>query len=410
MPRLHASTSSIPGRGGQPSFSVATLVACVAGGRAGAAQSTLGTIRGTVSDAQGAVVPGATVVVTDEDTGVTREVVSTSDGLFEVPNLRPGSYTVDVNLAGFKAREADRHPPARRVGGSRRRPARGGHAAGRRHRRRRGPEHHRGESVDCARSRRPAVARPAAQQPRHPGLPDPQPERRRRLRLDSVPGRTHLRRLVHPGRAAVLGRDLRRAVQRRAGPRCRRRSAGALQLVQRRVRRPRWCRRLDQARHEPDPRDVVLRLQQQRAERPDLCAGAQRRLARRPERRHARPSIRLQHRRPDPHEPDVLLRQLRGRPAQGARRRGAGDRPEPVDACRRLLGRQLRDQGSADRPAVSRQPHSRQPPRSSGAEHHRGRSTRTRTRPRSATGTARTGRSCRSRATATVPTAASITS
>ena len=56
-----------------------------------------------MSDAQGAVVPGATVIVTDEDTGVTREVVSTSEGLFEVPNLRPGTYTVDVSLAGFKA-------------------------------------------------------------------------------------------------------------------------------------------------------------------------------------------------------------------------------------------------------------------------------------------------------------------
>jgi hypothetical protein len=69
----------------------------------GAAQSTLGTIRGTVTDTQGAVVPGATIVVTDEDTGVTREIVSTDEGLFEVPNLRPGSYTVDISLAGFKA-------------------------------------------------------------------------------------------------------------------------------------------------------------------------------------------------------------------------------------------------------------------------------------------------------------------
>ncbi len=68
-----------------------------------AAQSTLGTIRGTVADAQGSVVPGATVVVTDEETSVTREVVSTDAGLFEVSNLRPGTYAIDVSLAGFKA-------------------------------------------------------------------------------------------------------------------------------------------------------------------------------------------------------------------------------------------------------------------------------------------------------------------
>lgn len=105
MSRLRASTSSNP-RVRRPSLllGIATLVAVVVlAATPGAAQSTLGTIRGTVSDAQGAVVPGATVIVTDEDTGVAREVVSTSEGLFEVPNLRPGTYSVDVNLSGFKA-------------------------------------------------------------------------------------------------------------------------------------------------------------------------------------------------------------------------------------------------------------------------------------------------------------------
>ena len=105
MSRLHAATSFIR-RVRRPRllFGTATLLAVAMLAAAPcAAQSTLGTIRGTVSDAQGAVVPGATVIVTDEDTGVVREVVSTTDGLFEVPNLRPGTYSVDVNLAGFKA-------------------------------------------------------------------------------------------------------------------------------------------------------------------------------------------------------------------------------------------------------------------------------------------------------------------
>ncbi|HET7697632.1 MAG TPA: TonB-dependent receptor [Vicinamibacterales bacterium] len=67
-----------------------------------AAQTTLGTVRGTVFDPQQQVVPGATVVVTDEATGVTREAHTDAQGLFEIPNLRPGTYTVTATLTGFR--------------------------------------------------------------------------------------------------------------------------------------------------------------------------------------------------------------------------------------------------------------------------------------------------------------------
>ena len=67
-----------------------------------AAQTTLGTIRGTVFDPQQHVVPGATVVVTDESTNVAREAQTDAQGLFEIPNLRPGTYTVTATLSGFK--------------------------------------------------------------------------------------------------------------------------------------------------------------------------------------------------------------------------------------------------------------------------------------------------------------------
>ena len=66
-----------------------------------AAQTTLGTIRGTVFDPQQQVVPGATVVVTDESTGVAREAQTDAQGLFELPNLRSGTYTVTATLTGF---------------------------------------------------------------------------------------------------------------------------------------------------------------------------------------------------------------------------------------------------------------------------------------------------------------------
>ncbi len=67
-----------------------------------AAQTTLGTIRGTVFDQQQNVVPGTTVTVTDEATGITRETQSDTQGLYEVPNLRPGTYSVTATLSGFK--------------------------------------------------------------------------------------------------------------------------------------------------------------------------------------------------------------------------------------------------------------------------------------------------------------------
>jgi hypothetical protein len=67
-----------------------------------AAQTTLGTIRGTVFDQQQNIVPGVTVVAVDESTGVSRETQSDSAGLFEIPNLRPGTYTVTASLSGFK--------------------------------------------------------------------------------------------------------------------------------------------------------------------------------------------------------------------------------------------------------------------------------------------------------------------
>jgi hypothetical protein len=68
-----------------------------------AAQSTLGTIRGTVHDPQDHLVTGAAVLVTDEETGVPRTAATDDTGNFEVPNLRAGNYRVEINAPGFKA-------------------------------------------------------------------------------------------------------------------------------------------------------------------------------------------------------------------------------------------------------------------------------------------------------------------
>ena len=58
-------------------------------------------LQGTVTDPSGAVVAGANVTVTNQATGVSRTTASGSSGFYRIPGLAPGSYTVDVEAAGF---------------------------------------------------------------------------------------------------------------------------------------------------------------------------------------------------------------------------------------------------------------------------------------------------------------------
>src|SRR6476659_4698985 len=66
------------------------------------AQTITGEITGTVRDASGAVVPQATVSVTNPATGFKRDAQSGSGGEYRVTNLPIGSYRVEVNAGGFK--------------------------------------------------------------------------------------------------------------------------------------------------------------------------------------------------------------------------------------------------------------------------------------------------------------------
>ena len=78
------------------------LVAVAATAVPALAQSVLGTIRGTVTDPQGAGVPAAAVLITDEGTGVPRTLESDAEGRYEASNLRPGTYRVEVVTTSFK--------------------------------------------------------------------------------------------------------------------------------------------------------------------------------------------------------------------------------------------------------------------------------------------------------------------
>ena len=66
------------------------------------AQTFRGTILGTVTDPQGAVVAGATVNVRNVNTGLERSTATSGDGSYSVPELPIGTYTVTVSQTGFQ--------------------------------------------------------------------------------------------------------------------------------------------------------------------------------------------------------------------------------------------------------------------------------------------------------------------
>src|SRR5437867_13008004 len=64
-----------------------------------------GTIRGVVTDPAGATVPEATVTVKNVNTGLTQIVKTSADGVYSVPYLPAGAYTVTAEKAGFRKAE-----------------------------------------------------------------------------------------------------------------------------------------------------------------------------------------------------------------------------------------------------------------------------------------------------------------
>ena len=80
----------------------------MASARISAAQSTA-TLQGTVTDTQGAVMPGVSIIARNTATGVERSVVTSSAGEYVAAALRPGHYEVVAHLEGFQdqKREVD---------------------------------------------------------------------------------------------------------------------------------------------------------------------------------------------------------------------------------------------------------------------------------------------------------------
>ena len=69
----------------------------------GWAQSTQGSILGTVKDSSGAIVPGAAVTLTNTDTGIVRTTKSSSSGEYQFLDAVPGHYDIVVTASGFES-------------------------------------------------------------------------------------------------------------------------------------------------------------------------------------------------------------------------------------------------------------------------------------------------------------------
>lgn len=70
--------------------------------RGAMAQSTTGAIVGVVTDPTSAAVPGARLIAVEELTNVKAETTTDSQGNYAFPNLRPGTYRIEVEAAGFR--------------------------------------------------------------------------------------------------------------------------------------------------------------------------------------------------------------------------------------------------------------------------------------------------------------------
>src|SRR5438270_3231296 len=71
------------------------------------AQSATTSVRGTVTDSNGAVVSGATVTLNNEATGFTRTTKTDDQGIYQMLEVPPATYVITANAAGFSTTKRD---------------------------------------------------------------------------------------------------------------------------------------------------------------------------------------------------------------------------------------------------------------------------------------------------------------
>jgi len=92
-------------RKGQVGFAVLLISSLLFMASAALAQTTTAALTGTVYDSSGAIIPGASVSLKNEASGDFRRTLSNGDGYFTFAAVPPGSYTLVVEMKGFKGSE-----------------------------------------------------------------------------------------------------------------------------------------------------------------------------------------------------------------------------------------------------------------------------------------------------------------
>ena len=83
-------------------ITIALVFVCLALATAFAQSASTATLSGRVLDSAGAVIVGAKVIAVQTATGAVRDTVTNSDGLYVLPSLPPGEYSVTIEATGFK--------------------------------------------------------------------------------------------------------------------------------------------------------------------------------------------------------------------------------------------------------------------------------------------------------------------
>src|SRR5215467_12724617 len=85
-------------------FALLSLLIFLAHVSAFAQQAANATLTGAITDQNGALVPGVKITATHTATGVQRETVTNSDGIYVFSNMSPGDYELRIEARGFSTK------------------------------------------------------------------------------------------------------------------------------------------------------------------------------------------------------------------------------------------------------------------------------------------------------------------
>src|SRR5437016_12047556 len=88
-------------------FSIIMLCVLLGIGQVFAQSSVTGGISGKIMDPQGAMVPNASITVTNIGTNRASTIVAAGDGVYRATNLQPGIYRIQVTVSGFAPAKAE---------------------------------------------------------------------------------------------------------------------------------------------------------------------------------------------------------------------------------------------------------------------------------------------------------------